>query len=163
ERSVSLALLYPSVWNPGLQLRNEAVTRFEMLMKTALRVLIVDDQRRTRQSLQALLATKFCQIETHEAMNGIEAVNAAEEWLPDIVLMDARMPELDGIEATRLIKKRLPHLKVIVLSMYAEYEAAALMAGADAFVTKGEPPEQLLAVLAAAGSTAGSRCNDENP
>lgn len=131
-------------------------------MPKALRILIVDDQRRARQSLQALLATKFCLIEMHEATNGVEAVKGVEEWLPDIVLMDARMPELDGIEATRLIKKRMPHLTVIVLSMYAEYESAALMAGADVFISKGEPPEQLLAALAAAaGSTGESLCNDE--
>lgn len=124
-------------------------------MKTALRVLIADDQRRTRQSLQALIATKFCPIEMHEATNGVEAVKRAEEWLPDIILMDARMPELDGIEATRLIKSQLPHLKVIVLSMYAEYESAALMAGADAFVCKGEPLEKLLTVMAAAADSTG--------
>ena len=124
-------------------------------MHKALRVLIVDDQRRARQSLQALLATKFHPIEVHEAANGVEAVKCIEEWLPDIVLMDARMPETDGIEATRLIKRRMPQLNVIVLSMYAEYEAAALMAGADAFISKGEPPERLLAALAA--STA--RCS----
>jgi CheY-like chemotaxis protein len=113
----------------------------------SLRILIVDDQRRTRQSLQALLATKFQPIEVQEAENGLEAVRCVAEWMPDIVLMDARMPELDGIEATRAIKQQMPHSMVIVLSMFAEYHAAALEAGADVFISKGEPPEMLLAVL----------------
>ncbi len=121
-------------------------------MRKALRLLIVDDQRRARQSLQALLATKYQTIEVREASNGCEAIKCLCDWLPDIVLTDVRMPEMDGIEATRRIKKQAPQVTVIVFSMYSEYEAAALAAGADAFITKGEPPERLLvAVLAAVG------------
>ena len=131
-------------------------------MVRALRILIVDDQRRTRQSLKALLATKFQSMEVHEAANGVEAVRRMAECRPDIVLMDARMPEMDGIEATRIIKTRSPRIQVIVLSMYAEYQVGALAAGADAFITKGNPPEQLLAVLAAmAGSTGALEADDE--
>jgi DNA-binding NarL/FixJ family response regulator len=116
----------------------------------ALRILIVDDQRRTRQSLKALLATKFQCMRMLEAENGVEALKYMNEWLlPDIVLMDARMPDLDGIEATRAIKRQAPRVKVIVLSMYVEYQVAALEAGADAFISKGEPPERLLAALCA--------------
>jgi two-component system NarL family response regulator len=59
------------------------------------------------------------------------------------------MPEMDGLEATRLIKARWPQVKVIVLSMYADYMADALAAGADAFVSKGEPPERLLGTFTA--------------
>jgi len=116
-------------------------------MAEALRLLIVDDQRRTRQSLRALLATEFPLVRMLEAESGIEALKRVEDWLPDIVLMDARMPDLDGIEVTRGIKRRTPHVKVIVLSMFAEYHAASLEAGADAFISKGEPPECLLAAL----------------
>ena len=119
-------------------------------MAKVLRILIVDDQRRTRESIQALLETKFQPLEINQAANGAEAMTCAEEWLPDIVLIDARMPELDGIEATRLIKDKMPHLTVIMLSIYAEYRAAALKAGANAFIGKDEPPERLLAVLAEA-------------
>ena len=59
------------------------------------------------------------------------------------------MPDMDGIEATRLIKARWPQIKVIVLSMYPDYAADALEAEADVFLNKGTPPEELLSTLAA--------------
>jgi len=118
-------------------------------MARHMQILIVDDQPRARQSLKALLATWPQVKEIREAANGQEAVHLVEESRPDVVLMDVRMPEMDGLEATRLIKARWPQVKVIVLSMYADYMADALAAGADAFVSKGEPPERLLATLAA--------------
>jgi CheY-like chemotaxis protein len=116
-------------------------------MPEFLRVLIVDDQRRARQSLRALLITRFPSIETEEAENGLEAVRRVTEWRPDIVLMDARMPVLDGIQAMRAIKRQTPQVKVIVLSLFAEYHAAAEEARADAFINKGDPPERLLTLL----------------
>lgn len=122
-------------------------------MLKKLRILIVDDQQRARLSLKALLATRFQLIDTCEAVNGIEAIRCVEECKPDIVLMDIRMPEMDGIEATRIIKKKLAQVPVIVLSLYSEYKTAALAAGANAFLIKGEPVEQLLAVLLAAISS----------
>lgn len=125
--------------------------RKPMLKK--LRILIVDDQQRARLSLKALLATRFQLIDTCEAVNGVEAIRCVEECKPDIVLMDIRMPEMDGIEATRIIKTKLAQIPVIVLTLYSEYKAAALAAGANAFLIKGESVEQLLAVLLTAIST----------
>lgn len=122
------------------------------MLKT-LHILIADDQAHARRSLMALLATKFKLVDTCEADNGIEAVRCVEECKPDVVLMDARMPEMDGIEATRIIRTKCAQVPVIVLSMYGEYRTAALAAGANAFLLKGEPAEQLLAVLLAACST----------
>ena len=119
----------------------------------ALRILIVDDQRRARQSLKALLATKFQSLEILEAANGLEAAHCTEEVQPQIVLMDARMPEMDGVEATRHIKAMAASTFVIVLSMYADYRAAAFAAGADEFVSKGEPSERLLEAVTAAIGT----------
>jgi DNA-binding NarL/FixJ family response regulator len=107
----------------------------------------VDDQPRARQSLRALLAARSQVDELREAANGVEAILCVEECCPDVVFMDARMPELDGIEATRIIRRESPQVKVIVLSMYPEYRAPALAAGADAFFGKGEPPDELLAML----------------
>jgi len=117
-------------------------------MVESLEILVVDDQPRTRQSLKALLVTCPQVEEVREAANGRQAVRLVEESQPDVVLMDVRMPEMDGLLATRLIKTRWPQVKVILLSMYTEYLDEALAAGADAFVSKGEPPERLLATLA---------------
>ena len=122
-------------------------------MVKTIRILIVDDQRRARRSVKALLATKFQLAETCEAATGIEAIRCVEECKPDIVLMDARMPEMDGIEATRIIKTKSAPTLVIMLSMYPEYEADALAAGASAFVSKGEPPERLLEALTKVSSS----------
>jgi len=116
-------------------------------VRSSLRILIVDDQPRARQSLRALLAARFQVDQVHEAGNGAQALACVEAYCPDVVFMDARMPELDGIEATRMIRRASPQVKVIVLSMYPEYRAPALAAGADAFFSKGEPPDELLAVL----------------
>ncbi len=121
-------------------------------MPRQIRILIVDSQPRTRQSLRALLVTWPEIGEIREAKSGIEAVELVESCCPDLVLMGVRLPDLDGLEATRLIKKRWAHVQVIILSSYADYEAAALAAGADAFVHKGEPPDRLLEALAAVTS-----------
>lgn len=110
-------------------------------------VLIVDDQPRARQSLRALLSTVPQVQEIREAANGQEAVRLAEEFQPDVVLMDVVMPMMDGLEATRLIKEANPRIKIIILSMYGDYQEKAKAAGADAFITKGEPPEKLLKTL----------------
>jgi DNA-binding NarL/FixJ family response regulator len=120
-----------------------------MVKRMHVRVLIVDDQPRARQSLKALLATWFKAGEIQEASSGHEALRLAEESWPDVVLMDARMPGMDGLEATRIIKTKRPEIKVVVLSMYPDYREPALAAGADAFIDKGELPELLLAILSA--------------
>jgi DNA-binding NarL/FixJ family response regulator len=116
-------------------------------MREGIRVLIVDDQARTRQSLTALLATWPHISGIQQAANGSEAVHMVEQSQPDVILMDARMPDMDGVETTRIVKARWPQVKVVVLSMYADYRADALSAGADAFVSKGDSPESLLAVM----------------
>jgi CheY-like chemotaxis protein len=128
-------------------------------MHRKLRILIVDDQYHARRSLKALIATKFQLANTCEATNGIEAIRCLEECKPDLILMDVRMPEMDGIEATRIIKTKSSHPPVIVLSMYPEYQEAAVAAGADSFFSKGESPEQLLAALTALITPANAKGN----
>jgi DNA-binding NarL/FixJ family response regulator len=82
-----------------------------------------------------------------EAADGQEAVHLVEECRPDVVLMDAKMPMLDGVEATWLIKEGWPEVKVIVLTIHASYRADALAAGADAFLVKGCPAEELMRAI----------------
>ena len=118
-----------------------------MNRRTEMRILIVDDLARARQSMKALVSTLPNVTALKEATNGREAIALAESWTPDAVLMDVRMAEMDGLQATRTIKARWPQIRIIVLSMYGDYEAQALEAGADAFVNKGEPPARLLQAL----------------
>jgi CheY-like chemotaxis protein len=112
-----------------------------------MRFLIVDDTNRARQSMMALLEVWFPLCEKCEATNGMEAIRLADESQPNIILMDARMPMMDGLEATRQIKAKWPQIKIIILSVYPDYQATALVAGADAFVSKSDPPEKLRKVL----------------
>jgi two-component system, NarL family, invasion response regulator UvrY len=111
------------------------------------RILIADDQRRTRKSLKALLAASLPQTEIWEAAGGAEALKLARDVHPHLVLMDIRMPGIDGLDATRGIKSRWPEIKVLVLSLYESRQEEALAAGADLFVSKGESPERLLSAL----------------
>jgi len=113
-----------------------------------MRVLIVDDQRRARQSMKALLGAWYPDAEVCEAANGVEAVNLIGEFQPDLVLMDVRMPKMDGLEGLTQIKAVRRQTRVILLSMYPDYEAEALEASADAFVSKSDPPEKLRETLA---------------
>jgi DNA-binding NarL/FixJ family response regulator len=119
------------------------------MMFEPIHVLIVDDQPRARKSVKALLSTWQRAGEIYEAGNGHEAVQLVRELQPDLVLMDVRMPEVDGLQATVQIKALWPQVKIVVLSMHLEYRDEALAAGADAFVGKGEPADRLLAVLSA--------------
>jgi len=108
-----------------------------------IRVLIADDQRSARQGLKALLAFAP-QIEViGEASNGQEAVELVAEKQPDVVLMDAQMPEIDGLEATRLIKNRWPQVKVMMLTMFPSRRPEAIAVGADLFLLKGGTAESL--------------------
>jgi DNA-binding NarL/FixJ family response regulator len=113
-----------------------------------MRVLIVDDTPRARQSMKALLDVWYQMEEVREATNGTEAIHLVEEFQPDVILMDARMPTMGGLEATRCIKAKWPQIKIIIISIYPDYQAIALNAGADSFVCKSDPPERLRKALA---------------
>jgi len=127
------------------------------------RILIVDDQLRARQGLKALLATWPQAQEVREAALWCDALRLIQDSPPNVVLMDVRMPQVDGLQVTRLIKAGWPQIKVIVLTLYAEYAADALAAGADAFVCKGEPPEKLLNTLAVVCHHCNGQATQPNP
>ena len=111
------------------------------------RVLIADDHPHALHGLRAMLAASPAIEIVGEAAHGREAVEQAEKCRPDVVVMDARMPVMDGLEATRLIKKRQPEVRVIVLPMYPLHRGEALAAGADAFLVKGCSADELRAAI----------------
>jgi DNA-binding NarL/FixJ family response regulator len=116
-------------------------------MMQHIRVLIADDCLSSRNGLEALLVTQPGIEIVGEAADGQEVILFVEQCRPDVVLMDIRMPMIDGLAATRMIKARWPEVKVIVLTMYSSHQAEARAAGADAFLVKGCAVEDLLEAI----------------
>jgi DNA-binding NarL/FixJ family response regulator len=114
-----------------------------------IRVLVADDQSMVRAGLRLLLSREEGIEVIAEAGNGRDAVAQAARLHPDVLLMDIRMPELDGLEATRQILAADPSARVIVLTTFNldEYVYEALRVGASGFVLKDDPPEQLIAAV----------------
>jgi DNA-binding NarL/FixJ family response regulator len=112
----------------------------------AVRVLLADDQELIRSGLRTVLEAEGGFEVVAEAADGREAVAHAQRLKPDVVLMDIRMPEMDGIEATRAIAATAPETRVLVLTTYDldEYVYAALTAGASGFLLKSVPTAQLV-------------------
>ncbi|MFG3004519.1 response regulator [Streptomyces calvus] len=110
-----------------------------------IRVLVADDQQMVRQGFTVLLNTQPDIEVVGQAVDGLDAVAQVAELAPDVVLMDIRMPELGGIEATARITTATPHIKVLVLTTFDldEYVYEALRAGASGFLLKDASAEQL--------------------
>ena len=115
----------------------------------SIRVLVADDQSMVRAGFRMLLSGQEDLEVVAEASNGLEAVDKAQRFDPDVVLMDIRMPELDGLEATRRILAADRGTRVLVLTTFDldEYIYEALTAGASGFVLKDDPPEQLIGAI----------------
>jgi DNA-binding NarL/FixJ family response regulator len=114
-----------------------------------LRVLLADDERLIRAGYRMILGSEGDLEVVGEAADGVEAVEAARRLTPDVVLMDLRMPRLDGIAATRQILTRSPAPAVLVVTTFDldEYVFEALRAGAAGFLLKDAPEDQLLAAV----------------
>jgi DNA-binding NarL/FixJ family response regulator len=114
-----------------------------------IRVLIADDQRMVRAGLRSLLEGEEGIAVVGEAVDGEEAIRAVEEHEPDVVLMDIRMPELDGIAATRQLTEQHSATRVLVLTTFDldEYVYEALRAGASGFLLKDAEAEDLVAAI----------------
>jgi DNA-binding NarL/FixJ family response regulator len=121
-----------------------------------IRLLIADDRPRTRRALRALLAAHAGFDVVGEASNGDEAIALVADLQPGVVLLDVRMPGVDGIAATAHIKSRWPAIRVVVHSMAMERRDEALAAGADAFVSKGVVPDELVRALQQSSSRDGA-------
>jgi DNA-binding NarL/FixJ family response regulator len=117
-------------------------------MTELVKVLVADDQALLRGSLRVLIDTTPDMTVVGEAANGMEAIALAERTQPDVVLMDVRMPEMDGIEATRQICASTP-ARVLILTMFDldDFVYSALRAGASGFLLKDAPPPDLLAAI----------------
>ena len=103
-----------------------------------MRVVVADDQGAVREGLVTLLETMADVEVVGSAANGAEAIEVVARTVPDVVLMDLRMPGIDGVEATRAIRAAHPDMKVVVLTTYADDESivGALRAGAAGYLTK---------------------------
>lgn len=114
-----------------------------------IRVLIADDHGLVREGVRLLLQSQADIEVVAEAANGREAVKKAGELLPDLVLMDIAMPEMNGLEATRVIKLQWPQVEVLALTMHDDYEyfLELLHHGASGCVLKGASSAQLLAAI----------------
>ena len=109
-------------------------------------VMLVEDQAIIRQGLKAILEQDEQIRVTSEAENGQKAVELMERHLVDFILMDVRMPVMNGIEATRKIKKRWPEVKIVILTTFNddEYAMEALREGANGYLLKSAEPARLI-------------------
>jgi DNA-binding NarL/FixJ family response regulator len=115
----------------------------------SIRVLVADDQAMVRSGFRMLLGSQADIEVVAEASNGLEAVQKAARFEPTVVLMDIRMPDVDGLQATRQIVAADPSARILILTTFDldEYVYEALRAGASGFVLKDDPPEQLIAAV----------------
>ncbi|MEK6683780.1 MAG: response regulator transcription factor [Nitrospirota bacterium] len=115
------------------------------------RVLIADDHQVVREGLSAILTTKEDIEVVGLAKDGVEAVEMTRTLLPDVVLMDISMPRMNGVEATREIKRENPHIGVVVLTMYAEEEYIfdLVKAGATGYLLKDADSSQIVKAIRA--------------
>lgn len=114
-----------------------------------IRILIADDHHVVRRGLVFFLRTQKGLDIIGEAANGKEAVEQAKSLKPDLILMDLVMPEMDGIEATRIIKKAQPDIKIMMLTSFSDQDHVipALEAGASGFQLKDIDPDELVASI----------------
>jgi DNA-binding NarL/FixJ family response regulator len=117
-------------------------------------VLLVDDQELMRMAFRMVIESQPDLSVAGEAANGLEAIAAVQAMQPDVLLMDVRMPDLDGVEATRRIVSSGSNARVIILTTFDldEYVYAALRAGASGFLLKDAQPADLLSAIRAVAS-----------
>ena len=116
-----------------------------------IRILLADDHTIFRKGLREIIAKQSDMTVVGEAKDGVETVNKAQELAPDGVLMDIRMPRLDGIGAAHLITERDPGVKIIILTLYFEdeYVSEAIKAGVRGYILKDAGAEKILEAIRA--------------
>jgi DNA-binding NarL/FixJ family response regulator len=115
----------------------------------AIKILIADDHPVVREGLISMLSREGDFNVIGEAKDGVEAVNKSRELSPDVVLMDLRMPEMDGVAAMRQIRSTMPNIKFIILTTYSDddYIFSGIEAGARAYLLKDAPREELFKAI----------------
>ena len=116
-----------------------------------IKVLIVDDSAAVRDGLCSILSPHADFNIVGKAIDGLDAIAKTNELHPDVILMDAQMPGMDGIEATRCIKERFPKIKVLLLTVHTSYIEEALAAGADGCLLKDCGREELFRAIREVG------------
>ena len=118
-------------------------------MKIRIKVLVVDDHPVVRKGISLCLARHETLEVAGEAGDGREAIRKARELLPDIVLMDINMPHMSGLAVTEQLRRDVPSIKVLILSMYGntDYVLRILQSGARGYVLKDAPPEELVRAI----------------
>ena len=113
-----------------------------------IKVLIADDQELIRDSLRIVLSGNS-DFSVNTAANGIEVVRAVRRDKPDVILMDIRMPEMDGVQCTQIIKENYPEIKIIILTTFDddEYIFSALKHGASGYLLKGISADRLIEAI----------------
>ena len=111
-----------------------------------IRVLLVDDHQVVREGLKRMLEPDKDIKVVGEAINGEDAITQAELLSPDVILMDIKMPDMDGITATRQVSQKMPDVKVIMLTLY-EYVTEAIEAGASGYILKDASRERLIQAI----------------
>lgn len=116
-----------------------------------IRLIVVDDQRLFRECVAGMLSTEPSFEVVGLAGNGLEAIELARQLLPDVVLMDIKMPYMDGIEAVRQMKAELPHIRVILLTTFTTdgYVLEGLSAGANGYILKDTSTVGLISAIRA--------------
>lgn len=126
------------------------------------KVMIVEDQTIVRQGLKVILEQDENISVTQEAANGVEAIQVLEKHLIDFIMMDVRMPVMNGIEATRKIKQKWPDVKILILTTFNDdaYAMEALKEGANGFLLKTSEPDKLIEAVYS-GMKGGLTIHDE--
>jgi two-component system nitrate/nitrite response regulator NarL len=118
-------------------------------MKAVIKLLLVDDHPVVRRGISSCLAKEEHLTIVAEAANGVEALQKARELLPDIILLDIEMPDMDGLAVSEALRKELPQINVLILSMHSqiEYVRRILQSGARGYVLKDAGPEELVRAI----------------
>lgn len=119
-----------------------------------IKLLLVDDQTLVRQGMASLLSLEEDFQIIGQAGNGEEAIQQAQELIPDVILMDIRMPVKDGVYATKIIRERCPEIKILVLTTFDddEYIVQIMQAGASGYLLKDSPTEELASAIRSVNS-----------